>query len=331
LNQALKPSKEPEKEKEGTREEEIEIREIKEEPEKIIIEKEEEELEEKEEEAEEVSAEETKEAIKEETEEIVISKKWIYGVAILVVVILFFFALRSCSKENQAVEETTPKLEEVKEAAAACTSDSDCKQEGKVGVCLNPNTKEAKCEFKEETGKKDAETGLIVINDEDCKLCDSSRMTNIIQEIFPNVKITGINYKTAEAKNIINQLGIDALPAYVFDSNLNSTMNFNDFKNALIKKGNKYLVTNTASGASYYFKRPLMKNKLDLYVIPETSEKIDAYTQEVVNLFADKIDFTRHIVTEGQKDELKKELGNCLSWHRKSFLSIMKDHIGTFN
>lgn len=288
------PIKEKQEEKEEIKEEpKIEIKEIKEKPAKIIG------AEEEEKQVEEEPIKEKSEA-KEPEEEIKISKKWLYGIIILIIAVILFFSIRSCSGpvEEKPVEETL-----AKEFTPECFSNSDCKQEGMVGICSSPGTKEAKCEF-----KQDIKTNLIVINDKNCKLCDSSNMKTITKEIFPNVKIKEIDYEETEAKKLINQFNINALPAYLFDSNVSKAINFNDFKTALIKKKNNYLITNTASGVNYYFKRPLIKNKLDLYILPETTEKIEANIQEVSDLFRDKINFTKHIVTERQKEILEKEL-----------------------
>jgi len=296
------PSETEEEKREIKEEPKIEIKEIKEKPTKIIGAEEEkpEEPEEEIRETEEPKKEEKepitekKEPEEEPEEEIKISKKWLYGIAIIIVAIILFFAIRSCkSPEESLIEEFTPE----------CSSDSDCKQEGMIGTCLNPGTEEAKCDFKE-----DIRTNLIVVNDKNCKLCDSSTTKTIVKEIFPNVNIREIDYETEEAKKLINDFNINALPAYIFDSNVTKAINFNDFKTALVKEGDSYIITNTASGAAYYFKRPLIKNKLDLYLLPETNEKIESSVQEVLDLFKDKINFTKHVVTERQKELLEKEL-----------------------
>jgi hypothetical protein len=247
--------------------------------------------------------EEKKEEVKEpgeQEEEIKISKKWLYGIVILVIVAILFFSIRGCkSTEEEGMEEKP-----IEEFVPECSSNSDCKQKGMIGVCLNPGTKEAECEFKE-----DVKTELIVINDKNCKLCDSSSTKTIITGIFPNVRINELDYGTSEAKRLINKLDITALQAYIFDSDGKETANFNDFKSALIKKGDNYVVTNTASGAGYYFKRELIENRLDIYLLPETTGKIEAHIQEVSDLFKDKINFTSNVVTASQKEVLKEELG----------------------
>ena len=107
---------------------------------------------------------------------------------------------------------------------------------------------------------------------------------------------------------IVREPNIPALPAYIFDSNVKDTSNFNDFQTALIKRGDNYVITNTASGANYYFKRPLIENQLDLYVLGPNG-KTEASIQEVSDLFSNKLDIKKHLVTSTQKGALEKELG----------------------
>jgi hypothetical protein len=229
-----------------------------------------------------------------DSEEINISKKWIYGITILILAAILFFSLRGCTNEIEPIEEFMPD----------CLSDSDCKQEGTIGTCSNPDTEEAECQF-----KQDASTNLIVINDKGCELCDSSRIKSTVKKIFPNVKIQNLDYGTEEAKQIITELSIDALPTYIFDSDVSEAVNFNDFKRALIKKGDSYVMTNTASGANYYFKREKIENKLDSFLTIDISEKADSNLNEFLGLFEDSIDFEKHLVSAKDKTQLKNELG----------------------
>jgi len=290
--------------------EEIEIKEIKEKPTKIIGAETQPEIEEEiQEEKTEIKGEEKKEekepeekiGVKEEKkpeeepeEEITISKKWLYALAIIIIAAILFFSIRRCSKEGSIMEE---------EFIPECSSNSDCKQPGKVGTCINPGEKEAKCEFKE-----DVRTELLVINDPACSLCDSSRMKNTIRSLFPKVTTTDLDYNSEEAKELINELNIGALPAYIFDSEVTKTINFDNFKRALIKEGNNYIITHTASGASYYFKRPQIENKLDIFLTADIQEKVDSDLKEFTDLFQES-NIIKNIVSEKDKTRLKEELG----------------------
>ena len=293
----------PETKDEYIAKEDIEIKEIKPLPTKIIGAEETLEIKEKSNESEGLgeksqSKKKSKKGEEDETfsefdEETQSSKKWLYGIAILLIAAILFFSIRGCTSE-----------ELIEEVAPDCLSDTDCKQEGAIGTCLNPDTKESECQF-----KQDASTNLMVINDKNCELCDSSRIKNTLKTIFPNVKIQNIDYETEEAKQLVNQFDIDALPAYIFDSDVSEAINFDDFKRALVKKGDNYVITNTASGANYYFKREEIENKLDSFLTADIKEKADSNLNEFLGLFEGTIDFEKHLVSEKDKAKLKDELG----------------------
>lgn len=121
--------------------------------------------------------------------------------------------------------------------------------------------------------------------------------------------IKEIDYGILEAKKLTSTLGIDALPAYIFNSSITETTNFKDFERALLKKGDNYIVTNAASGANYYFKRNKINSRLDVFLTPDMEEKVDRNLNEFLELFKDNISFTKHIVTESEKTKFKDELG----------------------
>ncbi|MBW2989361.1 hypothetical protein KY358_03525 [Candidatus Woesearchaeota archaeon] len=238
-----------------------------------------------------------------------ILKKCIYTLFIILIVMFFFSSMRKCSRseDSQLVEPQSSIGEEASQKGAEfkpeCSADADCSRPGMISGCLNPGTKEARCEFKE-----DAETSLKIISDRNCKFCETSTMETIIKEIFPNVRIETMDYGAEGSRELVDALGIEALPAYVFDSNVVNAANFEDFSSALVKKEDSYVITNTASGAVYYFRRQPIKNKLELYTLPGDGEKLEASLKRVLDLFGGKIDFTKNLVSGRQKEFLEKEL-----------------------
>jgi len=318
-------------EKQDNSQEEIEIKEIKEEPTKIIgaedseqsssknsgISKEldegdpEENFKEKEE-PDNDSIEETKEANEHTTidstedswnsgdsteEEQKGSKKWLRGLTILIIIAIIFFSIKGCNNQEDLVNS------EDLESQPVCSSDSDCNEPGKVGICSNPGEVESECEFKE-----DSPTKLTIINNKNCKLCDTTRIENLIVSLFPKSEIEKLDYSDSQARELVGKLKIQALPSYVLDSSVTDTLNFNNFKGALIKIEDKYVMTNTASGANYYFKRPEIKNRLDVYTLSGTTNEVASHIQRVSDLFGDKITIITHEVSDIEKDQLEKDL-----------------------
>jgi len=211
---------------------------------------------------------------------------------ILIVFLLFYFYT---FKEKEGIVELKP----------ACISDDDCKMPNKFGVCLNPNTTEAKCEFKE-----DVEVPLIILNDADCISCDTTRMLEAIKQLFPLVEETELDYNSDEGRELAAQLDIETIPSYIFGSEIQDSLSFDKFKRVLIKKEGKFIINPAASGSNYYLKRKEIKNKLDLFVLPSTPSDVEDNLQEVLDLFGDKIDYSKQLVkNEEEKNKLNKELG----------------------
>ncbi|MBU0615743.1 MAG: hypothetical protein KJ601_06630 [Nanoarchaeota archaeon] len=148
------------------------------------------------------------------------------------------------------------------------------------------------------------EAKLTIINDKDCKSCDSSRMEDTLLQLFNGAQVEYVEFE--DASQMIEELGIVALPAYVFDSGLAEAKNFGDFNRALVKANGSYVLSNTASGANFFFKRKQVKNSLILYSINET--EMASAVKEVTGLFGDDIKFEQVSVTEDIKEDLRNEL-----------------------
>ena len=103
----------------------------------------------------------------------------------------------------------------------------------------------------------DPEIALMVISDKTCQSCDTSQVLGVIkQQLFPSVTVTELDYSSSEAKKMITELDIQALPAYIFDSKITQAANYGDVAPALIKKGERYVVNPAAVGAAKYLNPP---------------------------------------------------------------------------
>lgn len=240
----------------------------------------------------------------EEVEEEKKPKRWLKWVCFLIIIVFLYFLFKGCSIEDKTpiAENSATKTIDIK---PACISDEDCQKPGKIGFCINPNTTEAKCEFKEAS-----KINLTIVNDKNCLSCETSRMTQVIKQLFPGAVEREVYHDSLEGLSLLKKFDINVLPTYIFDSNIVEVANFGRFKNALTKKGDKYLITPIASGANYYFKRDKIKNKLDLFVIEDvTSLRAEKNVKDVLELFGDKINFTKHLVSETEKELLQSNLG----------------------
>jgi len=183
-----------------------------------------------------------------------------------------------------------------------CSADEDCIETGKVGICIEPGTEEAACEFLEPL-----EVELTIINDRTCGSCDTSRMLNILKQLFPGIKGTLVDANSPAGRLLINELGVNVLPAYVFGSEINETMKFDKFKRALVKSGDNYLVNPTASGSNYFFTKLSKPATIDLFVkAGQDTTIMDNSMKEVSNLFGDQITINRHVVEKADEIGLER-------------------------
>lgn len=219
-----------------------------------------------------------------------------YAVIFAVLALVVFFSYSLSTKKD--TQERAPQLK----FAAACISDDDCRQEGKEGACISPGTKSAKCEFKEIP-----KTNVIVLNDRNnCFNCDTKRVLSILENWFGAVNAKEIAYSTGEGENIADKFGAGILPVYILDENITKKPKFADLKQIFINKDNHYILSEDASGSSFYFKRDNVQNKIDLFVIfgDDAGIKAEKNLKEFLDAFPEA-EFDRH----DSDDALAKELG----------------------
>ncbi|MBW3011204.1 thioredoxin domain-containing protein [Candidatus Woesearchaeota archaeon] len=101
----------------------------------------------------------------------------------------------------------------------------------------------------------DPEIKLTVINDKDCAMCDTSRVLETIEgQLFPTAEVTELD--VTEAKNLIKELKINALPAYVFDSKIKEAANYGLVQEAMIDLGDKVMIHPASVEAALYLTPP---------------------------------------------------------------------------
>lgn len=247
---------------------------------------------------------ETLKEVKEEPEEKIFppvkeerNKKWLIGIIAIVIIfgLFLFFSIGNQEKKD------TEKITEIETILKpTCNSDSDCKQEGKIGMCINPSKSNAECQYKDAV-----KVLLTIINNKECFNCNTNRVVSILKGFFPGMQKKEIDFKSEEGMNSIEELGINTLPAYIFDGSFNETYNYNKFSNAFENIKGKFVMNSFSSGANYYINRKEIKNKLDLFLIREDTASIRAEENlmEFLDLFSN-IEYEKHFAD----DKLAKEL-----------------------
>ena len=172
--------------------------------------------------------------------------------------------------------------------SALCSSDTDCVDSGKGDNCRNPGTSEAICETKDESVK------VTILSDSSCGFCETGRMRGVLKELFPMASFEEIS--SGDGQELIRKLGIVSLPAYIIGGEVEQAKRFTEFKRALEKNDEYYVVSAKASGAPYFFKRNVAALQLDVYLKSDTRARVLANAQPVLDLFKGKILFEEHVV-----------------------------------
>jgi len=252
-----------------------------------------EEIKEEEKPVEEVKEEEPRVIIEEEKKG---SNKLAYIAVILIIVIGSWYFFFSGSGSDVPVELPDESLT----VLAACNSDDDCIKEGSIGICNFPGLVEAACEY-----MQDVEIKLTILNSNQCFNCRTSRVLSILNEFFPNLEIETVDFDTEQGKEIQELNLINALPAYIFDSNFELAYNYDKFSTSFNAARENFVMKNTVANANFYVNRESISNKLDLIVKQDqtASLKAEENLQEFLGEF--KVDFEKH----DKNSEIAKELG----------------------
>ncbi len=222
-----------------------------------------------------------------------------YGVAFVVLLLVVFFSYSLLKSGNSnAIDEGKNN----QALLAECESDSDCRQEGKIGVCINAGNEDAKCQFEEIV-----RLNLIVLNDmEGCFNCGTQRVISILETWFGKSNVRHIDYNSVEGQEIADYYGLKMLPAYIFDENLSDSEKFKDYRQVFAKNYDVYILKDDAAGSTYYIGTNEIQNRLDMFVKENDAASIRAEKnlQEFLGTFRN-VQFERHT----QNSALAKELG----------------------
>ena len=192
-----------------------------------------------------------------------------------------------------------------------CTQDSDCApKEGKVPKCVNVGAKDAKCEYGD-----DAKVQMTVVNDITCNSCDSLQITESLKKAFLNLDVKTVDINSDEGKRIISQYGIEVIPAFIFDKNVENTYLWktNEKVKTLFKSfGTGYKLLDEATGSSHYVSEEKRLEQLEKIgvTLGDNKPQIDFFVmsycpygnqaeeliEEVYNELGDSAEFNPHYV-----------------------------------
>lgn len=170
-----------------------------------------------------------------------------------------------------------------------CGRDSDCRTGGRVGVCSNPDTSQARCRFTDPVKVK-----LEIIQATDCSFCGHKPFRKWIKEQFPGIETVEINPNSSAGKNLLKEYSIKALPAYIFDPNIQKTARYSKIKEALRHGKDRFLFSEDQLYITSLLYRPLQKDRLALFTEGFSSQGLMAVKKLIQMDIPILVDFEFH-------------------------------------
>ncbi len=168
--------------------------------------------------------------------------------------------LSDCQLKEWTLSEEIGEDPDVAGILPACYADIHCRNKDLAGSCQNPGSLNATCLF-----TKPNKINLTVISAGDCRFCNTQAVLAGLKDKFPGLLVTNLDYADARARNRIQSLGIQSLPAFIFEKRVDQEENFEKLKNNLLLTKNFYLLKPQASGIAYFIKQKPKPGALDLF------------------------------------------------------------------
>jgi len=87
---------------------------------------------------------------------------------------------------------------------------------------------------------KETSLEMIVLRDKRCADCDALGIIRQLEMVFPGIKTKELDYGTEEGRKLYDDLGLDFLPAVLFDESVKSEDGYSNIQNYLEKVGDYY-------------------------------------------------------------------------------------------
>ena len=107
---------------------------------------------------------------------------------------------------------------------------------------------------------KPKEVNAIILNDERCETCDTSRLVTQLEGIFPGLEVEYLDYSDKAGKELYDKLGLEALPAILFDESVEEGEGYTSVQRYLQPKEDYQML---AIGSSFNPEMEICDNEID--------------------------------------------------------------------
>lgn len=168
--------------------------------------------------------------------------------------------LSDCTVDELPVSDNLKDDLDIARILPDCFSDANCRENNLTGICQNPGALNADCLF-----VKPNEVNLFIINTKNCVTCNFEPVTNLLSNKFPGLIIKNLDYSSQAAQEMIKDLSLQVLPAYIFPKSVENETNFEGMKNDFQLINDFYLFKPQVSGVSYFLNQSPKKGSFDLF------------------------------------------------------------------
>jgi 5'-nucleotidase len=170
--------------------------------------------------------------------------------------------IKNYSVDEPRLSSDIPDDPQVLSLLPGCFSDANCKKEGFVGECRNQGSKVSACVF-----SKANKVNLTVIVTKECLTCQSGSFVEFLKKVFPGLSVSYLYYPDKRSEQLIKDLNIQGLPAYLLGKEAKDDKKFENLKPNLIEIKDYYMVKPAFAGFGYLLNREKKKG-LDLFISP---------------------------------------------------------------
>jgi thiol-disulfide isomerase/thioredoxin len=90
---------------------------------------------------------------------------------------------------------------------------------------------------------------VTVISDKNCDTCNYDEIVKMLKaNLTPTLKINAIEFDSSEGEQLINSFGIKSIPAFVFDSKITETENYEKAAQVFVEKDGQYFLDSVKVG-----------------------------------------------------------------------------------
>jgi len=151
----------------------------------------------------------------------------------------------------------------------ACTADRDCRRPGMVGLCVDPGQPGARCVYQDPV-----QFQMVVVNDPDCRVCDTGFFIKSTLDLFPGVQIRNVDAGTDEGASLIARYGLEALPAFILDEHFVQAARYPRFERTVSHRADAYLPRPEMVPVRQLLNRPVDNGRIDLFLDPGSSSSM---------------------------------------------------------